>query len=234
MIGLIGAMDEEIKEYLGALENKKEHNWNGYTFYEGTIYRQSVVILRTGVGKVLSAMVTQKVIDTFPISHILFSGIAGSINNGYDIGDIVIGLDTAQHDMDATSLGFSRAEIPYTNIRFVPCDKNGIKYLEKACSELSGVHTGRILTGDLFLDKKHGQEYVHLIDELDGDAVEMEGASVGTVAMINNIPFNLVRIISDKADGNAPHNFKMFLHNASVVNFEIIKGFIKEYGGNKR
>ena len=224
---LLGAMDQEINGYLTHLKDTTHVEWNGWKFHVGTIGGEKAVVAKCGVGKVLSAMVTQKILDTFDIHHILFTGIAGSLNPVYEIGDIVIAKDTIQHDMDVSGLGFKRGHVPYTDIHIIECEKKEMPILSKAAEGFGRIHIGRILTGDLFLTKRNDAGYSYLQDELHGDAVEMEGASVGTVALINKIPFNLVRIVSDRADGEAPHNFGAFLNEASdkilSTTFEYLK-----------
>ncbi|MBN2510297.1 MAG: 5'-methylthioadenosine/adenosylhomocysteine nucleosidase [Spirochaetales bacterium] len=227
MFLLLGAMDQEIEGYLSCLHNSTCNEWMGWVFHRGTISGVEIVVAKCGVGKVLSAMITQKLIDTFEVEHVLFTGIAGGINTRYEIGDIIIAKDTLQHDIDVRSLGFKRGSIPYTNLREVACDPVEGERLFLAAHGHGTVHQGRILTGDVFLSARDTPEYEYLTKELDGDAVEMEGASVGTVSFLNGIPFNLLRIISDKADGKAPAHFTSFLRNASHTLKAVIENYFE-------
>ena len=228
MYGIIGAMDEEISAYLDEIELSTSHNWRGHHFYEGHLFGKSVIVVKTGVGKVLSAMITQRMFDSFPIERIIFTGIGGSINNTYEIGDIVIGRDTVQHDLDTTALGLPRGLIPYTDLRIIPCDHEKVGELIQLATEIGTAHIGRILTGDVFVAHRDDSRYDYLREELAGDVVEMEGASVGTVAHFNGIPFNLIRVISDRADGSAPKNFKDFLQDASKTTKKLMEAFLGE------
>ena len=215
MIAIIGAMNEEINELCNVMSIEKVDQWQGFKFYIGSFENKKVVVTKTGVGKVLSAMLTQKLISVYGPSHILFTGIAGSLNINYKIGDMVIVNDCIQHDMDATAMGFKLGEIPYTKIHIVKCDNNLIKLANKYKNSEFSIHNGRVLTGDQFFTHSGKDSHKYLINELKGDAIEMEGASVGTVSSINETPFLIIRIISDKADGKAPKNFSDFLKIAS-------------------
>lgn len=113
IIGLIGAMDEEIKLLLEGMENKEAKVKAGIHYYIGNILGKSVVLCKSGVGKVNAAVTTQILIHSFGVSRVLFTGVAGAVHPELNIGDIVISSTCVQHDMDATALGFSRGEIPY-------------------------------------------------------------------------------------------------------------------------
>ncbi|OMD07171.1 5'-methylthioadenosine/S-adenosylhomocysteine nucleosidase, partial [Paenibacillus odorifer] len=113
IIGLIGAMDEEIKLLLEGMEDKRTKVKAGIQYYIGNILGKSVVLCKSGVGKVNAAVTTQILIDNFGVSRVLFTGVAGAVHPELNIGDIVIASTCVQHDMDATGLGFARGEIPY-------------------------------------------------------------------------------------------------------------------------
>ena len=197
-----------------------EDIWGGRTFYFGRLAGREVVAAKTGVGKVFSAMTTQRLIDICKPECILFGGIAGSINPEYGIGDLVIARDCMQYDFDATRFHFKLGEIPYEGIREIPCDPKLARIALSWSSGETAVHQGRILTGDRFLADK--SSHSSLIEELGGDAVEMEGAGVGIVSHVNRVPFLLIRVISDKADGEVPINFKAFLRGASITLFDVV------------
>lgn len=225
MIALIGAMDAEIDEFVRHTDIVQRLAWQGFPIFRGTCCKRDVVIAKTGVGKSLSAMTTQRLIDSFPIEAVLFSGIAGALREGIEIGDVVIARDCVQHDFDASAVGYKRGEIPYTGFRFIPCDEGLVRCaMQYNPREGEGrVYAGRIVTGDQFLAAKDRSMYRYLRDELQGDAVEMEGASVGLVCTFNGIPFLLIRVISDKADGNSPANFSSFLQRASKESWGIVE-----------
>ncbi len=210
---ILGAMKGEIAAYLKLSQAVVDQTWNKTIFYRGEISHRSIILSCTGVGKSMAAMTTQKAIDLFQPSHILFTGLAGALHPEYQIGDIVLGRESIMYDMDASSLGFARGEIPYAKIREILGDTKILSIASNYVSESQKIHIGRILTGDLFVNTDYKNK---LRQNFDGDAVEMEGASVGLVAMYNQIPHLLIRIISDQADGRAKIDFQRFLPEASA------------------
>jgi len=223
MIALLGAMDGEIQEFLRHLEQPVEHELSGFLFQTGTISGHEVVVAKSGVGKTLSAMVTQYLIDRFHPDHIVVTGLAGAINPELEIGDTLVAVDCLQHDMDATPLGFMRGEVPYSGYRVLTCD-SALRERAEGCKPDSGqVYSGRILTGDQFLVESGLSSHSYLREELAGDAVEMEGASVGLVAAVHSIPFLIMRTISDKADGRAKIDFGAFLARASLNSWKFVE-----------
>ncbi len=225
---LIGAMDIEIEEYCKHLTNTRLTKWNGFEFYEGQLGSKEVVVVKSGIGKVFAAMITQKLIDLYSPTHIIFTGVAGALNPDYEIGDVVISKDCVQHDMDVTALGFARGTIPYTNYNYFNADPHLFRLATSTQIDHS-LHTGRILTGDQFLSKKELNQYDYLITELNGDAVEMEGAAVAQVCTINEIPFLIVRTISDKANEEASVNFNNLLPEIAKNSFLIVHHILEQF-----
>lgn len=225
---IIGALDAEINEYIKHLKNPKKNIWKQFIFHEGELCGKQVVIIKSGVGKVFAAMTAQKLIDTYNPECIMFTGVAGGLNNKFKIGDIIISKDSVQYDLNAIELGFSRGTIPYTNLRFFETDAK-LRALALVAKTQHTIYEGRILTGDQFLTKKNIREYNYLVDELKGDAVDMESAAIGQVCTLNDVPFLIIRTISDKADGNASINFNKFLPEVTKNSFSIIQHILKEY-----
>jgi len=216
-------MDGEISEFIGALERKKEERWTDFVLYTGMLEGREVVVTKSGVGKTLSALVTQRIIDQYRPRAIIFTGVAGGLSSRVEIGDTLVAEDCMQHDMDATVHGFKRGEIPYTSYRVLACDRTLVD-AASFCVPLEGKTVrGRVLTGDQFITKKDLRSNRYLTEELKGDAVEMEGASVGLVATVNKVPFLLIRTISDKADGRAKVDFKSFLPKASRNSLHFVR-----------
>ena len=229
MIAIVGALDGEIAEFLAVLENKKEEKWTDFTFFTGTIENRDVVVTKSGVGKVMSALVTQHIIDSFKPEAIIVTGLAGGLASSLDIGDTIVAEDCVQHDLNAVSLGFKRGEVPYSPYRILNCDKRLVDLAMQCVPEQGKAVKGRILTGDQFITNRTLKSLQYLYDDLAGDAVEMEGAAVGLVAKVNKVPFLLVRVISDKADTYAHIDFQSFLPKASrnSLNFVryVLRGF---------
>lgn len=225
MIALLAAMQPELKLIRDAVESPKIIDWHEREFITGRLLGHDVVAVQTGVGKILAAAVTQRIIDQFNPDYIIMSGIGGSINPDLRRGDLVIGVESVQHDFDATVFGFKRGQIPYTDYNVIPSDPN---LVEKAMSWKEPVKKGRILTGDQFIAGSHKPEYSYLRDELKGDIVEMEGSAAGLTALINKIPFLLIRAVSDNADGEATGSYKKFLKSASERSFSLIEHILKQ------
>ena len=225
MLGIIGAMDEEVAKLKEKMEQVHIIEKAGMQFYRGTLCDREVVVVKCGVGKVHAAMCTQAMIDLFPVDGIVNTGIAGSLNADINIGDIVLAKDALEHDMDVSALGYAPGINPD-----LKDDENIFKTDEKMLelaltaakqAELSiKVFTGRVVSGDQFISSKEVKD--RLIKEFQGDCAEMEGASIAHGAYLNGIPFVIIRAISDKADDSAEMDYPTFekaaaLHSAKLV-----------------
>ncbi|OMF76048.1 5'-methylthioadenosine/adenosylhomocysteine nucleosidase [Paenibacillus glucanolyticus] len=222
VIGLIGAMDEEVELLLGQLENKVTTVKAGVTYASGTLHDKQVVVCKSGVGKVNAAVTTQILIDSFGVSKILFTGVAGALHPTLNIGDIVISSSCMQHDMDVTPLGFARGMIPYQEVSDFPADQSLIELAEEACKELSVDHyvIGKVLSGDQFIASRETVQTLY--EDLNGACAEMEGSAVAQVCYMNRVPYVVIRSMSDKADGSAHVNFPEFTVKASRRSHEIV------------
>jgi len=228
MIAIVGALDGEISEFLAVLQNKKEEKWTDFAFFTGKIENKEVVVAKIGVGKVMAALVTQHIIDVYKPQAIIVTGLAGGLKQEIEIGDTLVAEDCIQHDLNAVSLGFRRGEVPYSPYRFLSCDKKLFELATRCVPETGKVVKGRILTGDQFITNRSLVSLRYLYDDLDGDAVEMEGAAVGLVATVNKVPFLLIRVISDKADSTAHIDFKSFLPKASRNSLHFVSFVLRE------
>lgn len=215
MTVIMGAMDAEISKLRDLLAEPEVIRFRDYAMTRGEISGKPVVVAKSGVGKTYSAMLTQRIIDMFDPDRLIFTGLAGSINPSIDIGDMLVARDCLQHDLDATAVGFRRGEFPYENIREMPCDEELLRIASTYVPQAGSLHVGRVLTGDQFLDRARLTASPWLREELAGDVVEMEGASVAAVCRYNGVRFLLARTVSDKADTNARVDFERFLPNAS-------------------
>ena len=171
-------------------------------------------------------MTTQYLINKFEPEIILFTGIAGALNSSYEIGDIIIANTCVQYDIDASELGFPPGTIPYTDYKIFSSD-NKLLDLAKKIKNNNTIHFGTILTGDQFISNSKRMNYQYLFDYFKGDAIEMEGAALAHVCTHNNLPFLVIRTISDKADETAPKDFNAFLKIASRNNFVFIEELLK-------
>ncbi len=215
MLGIIGAMDDEVARLKDMISGLHIVQRAGMEFYKGQIHERDVVVVKCGVGKVNAAMCTQSMIDIFDVDAIINTGIAGSLDADIDIGDIVLATDTVEHDMDVAALGYAPGVIPDTETSIFDTDKRLIE-IAQAATETAGldvkVFTGRVVSGDQFISSKDKKEW--LVSEFGGRCAEMEGASIGHVAVLNKVPYLVVRAISDKADDSAQMDYPSFAAKA--------------------
>lgn len=229
IVGVIGAMEEEVeilKEKMTITETVTEA---GMTFYKGTLHGQQIVLARSGVGKVNAAVCAQLMISLFDVNYLINSGVAGTLRDGVDQGDIIISTDAVQHDFDVTALGDPLGEISRLGVTFFEADQTLIHIANQAFDNLNldGIEAfeGRIASGDQFIAGGPTQERIQT--HFAPSAVEMEGAAIAHVAYINKVPYVIIRSISDKANGEADLSYEEFLplaaKNASLLMEEIIK-----------
>nr|WP_253288033.1 5'-methylthioadenosine/adenosylhomocysteine nucleosidase [Anaerostipes sp. MSJ-23] len=211
IIGIIGAMEEEVSTLIESMEEKEKSSFAGMDFYKGILRKKNVVIVQSGIGKVNMAICTQILVDKFQVTHLINTGVAGGLYKDIEVGDIVISSDAVQHDMDATGFGYEPGVIPRMETSIFEADKGLISIAEEVCKEVNPeiqCFTGRVVSGDQFIsdnEKKH-----QLISQFGGYCAEMEGASMAQAAYLNHIPFIVLRAISDKADQEATVSYEEF------------------------
>ena len=216
MIGIIAAMDSEVRDIKSEMEDGIKIHHGGMTFFKGKLHQKEVVSVKSGIGKVNAAMCTQILIDVFKVTTIIHVGVAGAVHPDLEIGDIVISEDSCQYDMDARAFGHPRGEIPNMDITFFKADPTLIELAVAAAEALNASYrVGRIMTADLGVDSNKLKQ--ELLEEFGGLCVEMEGAAVGQVAMLNQVPYLVIRSMSDKADSNLTDDYKANLE-ASIKN----------------
>jgi 5'-methylthioadenosine/S-adenosylhomocysteine nucleosidase len=226
-IALIGAMQEEVAEFLAHAEITRTIERAHFTVHEADLFGAPVVIVRCGVGKVFAALITQYLIDHYPLSGVISTGVAGGLAAHLSIGDVVVSRDCIHHDMDVRALGFVRGHIPFTDFRIFWGDEALLKKaLETRLGSGHRVAAGRILTGDQFISGARHETHGHLTEELQGDAVDMESAAIAQVCFIGGVPFLSVRTLSDKADGTAHIDFNAFLPEIVKNSFDVVRGIL--------
>ena len=210
-IGIIGAMEQEVAKIKEKMQDVTITSRARMDFYEGTLEGKKVVVVRSGIGKVNAGMCTQILADIFGVEAVINTGIAGSLNNDVNIGDIVLSTDVVQHDMDATGFGYRKGQIPQMPVFFFNADDNLRRLAAEVCKEVNPdiqVFEGRIASGDQFVCDQDVKN--RIVSEFSAYATEMEGAAIGQAAYLNEIPFLVVRAISDKADGSAQMDYSEF------------------------
>ena len=226
LVAVIAALEEELLRIRGAMSSVTLTRLAGIDFHQGRIGDLPVVACKSGVGKVNASMCAQALIDRFAPNAIIFTGVAGALDPTLDIGDAVISLDCQQHDIDVTSLGFPRGTLPEQETSVYPADSSLVTVARMACGDILGreAFTGRILSGDQFVANLELAQNLHR--DMGGACIEMEGAAVAQVCHANDTPFVVIRTISDRADGAAPHNFPAFLQEASDRSAQIVRSML--------
>ena len=220
-IGIIGAMDLEIEKLTKEeMKSEKTVTKAGMVFHVGKLGNTDAVIVKSGVGKVNAAVCAQILIDCFEITHLINTGIAGSLCSEINIGDIVISTDAMYHDMDVTAFGYEPGVIPQMGtpggLKSFPADPRLRRAAVDSFREaVSGIRSyeGRIVSGDQFISSaEQKSRIVGLFHPL---CTEMEGAAIAHTAWLNSIPFVILRAISDKADEEAIVTYEEFEHHAA-------------------
>ena len=210
-IGIIGAMEVEVAILKEKMEDVRIIKKASMDFYEGILAGKKVVVVRSGIGKVNAGICAQILADVFSVDAIINTGIAGRLNKNINIGDIVLSTDVVQHDMDATGFGYRKGQIPQMPVFFFNADDNLRRLAAEVCKEVNPdiqVFEGRIASGDQFVCDQDVKN--RIVSEFSAYATEMEGAAIGQAAYLNEIPFLVVRAISDKADGSAQMDYSEF------------------------
>lgn len=224
-IGIIGAMEEEVVTLKAALTNPTETTIAGADFIEGTYGSHEIVLVRSGIGKVNAAITTTVLADHYQVDQIINTGSAGGIGKGLHIGDIVISQRLAYHDADVTAFGYEKGQMAGMP-RYYEADEQLIEAIQQAAKE-SHLETkvGLIVSGDQFI---HSDVEIQRIHEWFPEvlASEMEGAAIAQVAYQFNIPFVVIRAMSDTGDSEASVNFDDFIIEAGKKSAEMVLHFL--------
>lgn len=221
-IGIIVATPEEMKELKSVMEETQEIKIFNLDFYKGKINNKNYVLVKCGVGKVNASRTTQILIDNFNIESIINVGVAGGLSDNINIGDIVIGEKLVQHDFDITAFGYEKGYISETG-RFFESDKSLIERCKKNKIENIQIMVGTIASGDIFCTDIKMKEEIRT--KFNGDCVEMEGAAIAQTAYLCNIPFLVIRAISDIPNGKNQIDYDKFVEKAAKNCAEFIRNF---------
>lgn len=207
-IAIVGAMDAEITNLLPHIKNKHTITIGQHQYYQGKIGNHSVVVTRSGVGKVNAAVTTTTLIREFKADKLIFTGIAGAAAAELSPTDVVISTALVQHDVDLTVFGNKPGHMDGFDDRYFYADPQLAAQAFAAAQQVldkKKVFQGIIATGDQFIANKQKVNFIH--NEFNAMAIEMEGAAVAQVAFMFNKPFVVIRTISDKADGSAHFDY---------------------------
>lgn len=223
-IGIIGAMDKEVDTLQNRMTEKNISVCAGMQFHEGLLNGTEAVVVRCGIGKVNAALCVQILADRFHATHIINTGVAGSLNTKLNIGDILISHDVIHHDVNVTTLGYALGEVPGLGIIAFPADQTMGQLAMQLCAEVNPdiqARLGRVVSGDQFISSQETKD--RLIAQFHGDCAEMEGASIAQGAWLNGLPFLIIRAISDKADGSAIQDYPTFEGKAAVHSARLVE-----------
>ena len=231
MIGIICAMQIEADGIIALCENVKTRTHAKMKFTLGTLHGKDVCIVVCGVGKVNAAMCALMLIEKYKPDLVLNSGVAGSLSPIVGIGDIVVATKSVEHDMNGTALGDKQGEItfPDGNMMFFECDKQASTLLAAICREIpdTKVAQGIIASGDIFVSDR--KQRFKINDRFGALACEMEGAAIGHVCVRCEVPYGIIRAISDDLDENKGMDFVKFCELASKKTVAAVSGFVKAY-----
>jgi adenosylhomocysteine nucleosidase len=220
MIGILGAMESEVRGLVSIMDVEATGSGAGFEYWRGTLAGHSCVVARCGMGKVSAASGVQRMIDVFGVDTVVVCGLAGGLKAGLRRGDIVVGERFLQHDLDASPI-FPKYFVPGLDMVYFEADAHLADLAEHAAREVASslggeggraaVHRGLIITGDQFVD---GDIRDRLVGEFpEALCVEMEGGAIAQVCYLNNVPFVIVRINSDDADTAASEDFLAFVND---------------------
>ena len=216
-IGIIGAMESEVRALQAAMSDKKYTEYAGMRFCEGLLHSVNVVCVQCGIGKVNAALCVQILKDRFNAECIINTGVAGALSDELDIGDIVISSEAVQHDFDLSPIGYQKAEIPPFHTVAFPADP-GLQQL--------AAQTAQAVLQD-------HRVFCRIVSEFGGLCAEMEGAAIAQACTANALPFVIVRAISDRADDSGGVSFAEFEASAAKTCASIVMRMIERYFAHK-
>jgi len=229
MIGIIGAMQIEVDNLIEEMENTTNQVISGIKYIKGTLSGKDVVVAKCGIGKVFAALCTQTMILNFSPKILINTGVSAGMQSETNIGDIVIGRNAVQYDMDTSPIGDPVGMISGINLIHIPCSDNVVNMLDKVLSTMNVNHKkGTIATGDRFISDS-GE--IKRINEMFGAiAFDMESAAVAQVCYVNGVECGIIRSVSDNGSEDAGVDFMQFAKKAASVSAETVKRFVESEG----
>ena len=218
-IGIIGAMQMEVDALQAAMNQPVSESVSGITFVRGSIGRHEIIAAVCGIGKVFAAMCAQTMILRYQPQGIINIGVAGTVTSGLKVLDIAVADNVCQHDMDTSPLGDPVGLISGINQIYFPADKALAQAIGAAADKLGIRHTtGTIASADHFIHTQEKKTWIH--ETFNAIAAEMEGGSIGHVCTVNQVPFAVLRTISDGDGGTMDYN--TFAQKAALQSIDVI------------
>ena len=228
MIGIIGAMQTETAAIIAEMQHKEEKRISGIRFVKGEWCGKEAVVATCGVGKVFAALCAEAMILTYHPDCIINSGVAGALDDRLHLLDLVIGEQVVQHDMDTSPLGDPKGLLSGINLVKLSADAGLADALERAAAamEVRSLR-GTVASGDQFIADDAKREFIR--STFGAACCEMEGASIGHVCYVNEVPFVVLRAISDGAADDAKMDYPAFVVKAAERSINILRKFTEEY-----
>ena len=225
-IGIIGAMDVEVRALKEKMDNVSEEKISGISFFSGTLCGKEVVVAKCGIGKVFAAICAQTMILAFKVTHVINTGVAGTLTDKLGLLDVAIADGVVQHDMDTSPIGDPVGLISGINKVVLPTSGKLAEAAKRAAEEIGKkTYTGIVASGDQFICDRERKSFI--VDNFNGICCEMEGASIGHVCYVNGVECLIVRSISDSADGSAHMDYPQLVGFAAEQSQRIIEGILK-------
>ncbi len=219
-IGIIGAMDEEIHLLVNKLHKNKNKKIGNFNFYVCDYENMNIIIAKSGIGKVNSAIGTQLMISNFSPDYIINTGIAGGISKDVKVLDIIIASETMQYDVDVRNFGYKLGQIPQMEKYIFETDEKLLEYAQDSVKSSDTCKVGRIISGDKFISEIKTKLYLE--KEFSALCADMESGSIGHVCYINKVPYIAIRCISDNADESSSINYEEFKIEAAKKSADLI------------
>lgn len=226
-IGIIGAMAQEVEVLKQNLQDIRTWKMAGATFYSGNYADHEVIVVQSGIGKVLSSITTSLLIQQYEVDAIINTGSAGGIGSGLAVGDLVVPDKLAYYDVDVTAFGYLYGQLPAGMPLYYEADEKLLAAVEKAAKKTGHqVKKGLIVTGDSFISSSDKIKEIlsHFPEAL---ACEMEGAAIAQTARQFDVPFLVVRAMSDTANQEATVSFDEFIEEAGKRSAEMVLAFVE-------
>ena len=225
-IGIIGAMDVEVTALKEKRTNKEQITGSGIDFFCGELYGKQVVVAKCGIGKVFAAICAQTMILRFGVTHVINTGVAGTLSDKLGLLDVAIADGVVQHDMDTSPIGDPVGLISGINKVVLPTSTS---LASLACEAAKAVgkktHTGIVASGDQFISDPERKRFI--VDNFGAVCCEMEGASIGHVCYVNGVECLIVRSISDSADGSAHMDYPQLVSHAAAQSQAIVEWIVE-------
>lgn len=226
MIGIIGSMSVEVEAIKSRIMFPITEKFGGFEYTRGTMNKKKIVVAICGIGKVFAALCAQSMIIKYSPDIIINTGVSGALKKSFNIGDIVIGENVVQHDLNLTPLGVAPGYIQELSLTKLPCDESAVQTLKECAGILEfSYHTGTLASGDLFVTKQNAKNT--LKREFGAVAADMESAAIAITCKMSGIPFAVIRAISDSSNDESQDVYTEFLDYTASRSIQVVDLFIE-------